>query len=217
MVSGRDAFIAELRRRLTSGIPSNPIRPVTPAATPPPVEYVPDARDPVTAFTEEATALGVTVEDAEGHPGELARRVCAEREVRSAVVSDDPECSGLTAVLQDAGISLAAAGDLDGIAAADIGITGASYGIARTGSLVVDSGRAGARTASLLPPIHLALLRREAVLPDVGTLLRDLEHHLPGGLPSNLVLITGPSKSADIELQLTVGMHGPRELIVGLM
>jgi L-lactate dehydrogenase complex protein LldG len=77
--------------------------------------------------------------------------------------------------------------------------------------------RAGSRTASLLPPVHLALVRRDAIVATPGDLLRHLPERLPDGLPSNLVLITGPSRSADIELQLTVGVHGPRELVIGLL
>ena len=108
-------------------------------------------------------------------------------------------------------------GDIAATAGADLGITGAVCGIALTGSLIVGSGRAGARTASLLPGVHLALLPRDAILPTPGHLFRDLPATLPDGLPSNLVLITGPSRSADIEMQLTIGVHGPRHLVIGLL
>lgn len=98
--------------------------------------------------------------------------------------------------------------------AADLGVTGAVCGIALTGTIVVDSSRAGGRLASLLPPLHLALLPIDAMVADAGEVLRALPARR---LPSNLVFVTGPSKSADTELVLTVGVHGPRKVVVALL
>ena len=216
-MSGRDAFIARVRERLAGGIPDNPLRPVADlGGVVPPVAYAADLGDPVASFTAAATALGAEV--VAGTPAhDLVRRVCAERGVQRAVVSDDPECAGVAEVLRDSGVTVVALGDTAATATADLGVTGTAYGIALTGSLVVDSRRAGGRAASLLPPVHLALLPAAAILPTPGDLFRHLGERVPDGLGSNLVLITGPSRSADIELQLTVGVHGPRELLIGLL
>lgn len=93
--------------------------------------------------------------------------------------------------------------------AADIGITSADWGIAETGTLVMRARPGHERLASLLPPVHVAIIERAQLLPD----LLDLFHQLRGegleNLPSNITLITGPSKTGDIELQLTTGVHGP--------
>jgi L-lactate dehydrogenase complex protein LldG len=102
-------------------------------------------------------------------------------------------------------------------AAVDLGVTGAAYGIALTGSVVVAADRAGCRTASLLPPVHVAIVRVGRLLATPEELFRHLPRRFPDGMPSNLVLITGPSRSADIELQLTLGVHGPRALWVVLV
>lgn len=212
----RAAFLAHVTERVHGGLPDNPVRPLTAEAAPPRIAYAVDLDDRVDAFTRALESLTGTVEDATDRAG-LISRVVAERDVKRAVVSNDPECDGVEDLLRDLGVEVVALGDVASSAEADLGVTGAAYGIALTGSLVIDSSRAGARTASLLPPIHLALLRRDAILPDPGALLRDLAARLPGGLPSNLVLVTGPSKSADIELILTIGVHGPRELVVGLL
>jgi L-lactate dehydrogenase complex protein LldG len=103
--------------------------------------------------------------------------------------------------------------DAAAAATADIGFTGARAAVARTGSIVVDSGRAGGRTASLLPPLHVAVVRAAAIVAEPG----DVWRALGPPMPSNLVQITGPSRSADIELVITLGVHGPRALWVGIV
>lgn len=143
-------------------------------------------------------------------------QVCHLHGASRAVISADPECNGLLAALREAGID---AHPLDGIARsaeADIGITGAMYGVALTGSIVVDASRAKGRTASLLPPVHVALVRVNNLLATPGEVFERLASQ-GNALPSNLVLITGPSRSSDIEMQLTLGVHGPQTLIVLLL
>jgi L-lactate dehydrogenase complex protein LldG len=213
----REAFLGRVRERLHAGIPDNPLRPVADlGGVVPPVDYAVDVSDPVAAFSAAAGALGAEVHEVDD-ASSLVREVCGELGARRAVVSRDPECDGVADLLGELGVAVVAPGDIGETAESELGITGAAYGIALTGSLVVDSRRAGARTASLLPPVHLALLRKPAILPTAGDLFRHLPDRLPDGLPSNLVLITGPSRSADIELQLTIGVHGPRRLVIGLL
>ena len=88
---------------------------------------------------------------------------------------------------------------------ADIGITSADIAIAETGTLVVCSKAGQERMSSLVPPIHVAIITADQIVPD----LLDAIPRLPQPLPSSAVLITGPSKTGDIELQLTTGVHGP--------
>jgi L-lactate dehydrogenase complex protein LldG len=101
------------------------------------------------------------------------------------------------------------------IAGAGLGITGADYAVAETGSVVVIPRRGLSRLVSLVPPVHLAVVRpRDLVetLDDVF-LLRRLEYYRNGGdMGSYLNFITGPSRTADIEQTLVVGVHGPREV-----
>lgn len=212
----RRAFLATVRDRVGGGLPTNHVRPLTADPSPAPIDYAVDLTDLTATFTQSLEALTGRVDDAADRDGYI-RELVASRQVRRAVVSRDPECAGVEDLLRGIGVEIVDLGDVSASATADLGITGAVHGVALTGSLVVDSTRAGARGASLLPPLHLALLRRDAILPDAGALFRHLPERLPDGLPSNLVLITGPSKSADIELILTVGVHGPKELIVGLL
>ncbi len=100
------------------------------------------------------------------------------------------------------------------IAESDIGITGADYAVAETGSVIVLPRRGLSRLVSVLPPVHIAVVRREDVIGTLDDLfiLRRLEYHSNGGdMGSYLNFITGPSRTADIEQTIVVGVHGPRE------
>ena len=97
-------------------------------------------------------------------------------------------------------------------AAADLGITSADYVLADTGTLVMLSSQREARLISLLPPAHLAVVRRERILTGLDELLTALPD--PAAETSSMVLITGPSRTADIEQILVRGVHGPGQLTV---
>jgi len=103
---------------------------------------------------------------------------------------------------------------------ADIGVTAVDYALADTGTLVVLTGRGRARTASLLPPIHVALVKPAQIisgLTDLFPLLRAEKNFSNQNMSSAVTFITGPSRTADIELTLVVGVHGPQQLHVILM
>jgi len=100
-----------------------------------------------------------------------------------------------------------------------VGLTGVHAALAATGSVVVVSGNGRPRAASLLPPIHIAVVSATQIVPDLESWwtaqkeagLDQLRQH------SNVVVITGPSRTADIAMQLVMGMHGPRELHLVLL
>lgn len=98
--------------------------------------------------------------------------------------------------------------------AADVGISSVDYAVAETGSLVVCSKPGQERMVSLLPPVHVALVDEAIIVPDLYDVFSRLQQQDPQALPSNLAFITGPSKTGDIELQLTTGVHGPGRWIV---
>jgi L-lactate dehydrogenase complex protein LldG len=95
-------------------------------------------------------------------------------------------------------------------ATAHLGITGADYALADTGTLVLLAGMEEARMISLLPPIHLAVVSRGRILTNLDELLRILPY--PAQSSSSMVLITGPSRTADIEQILIRRVHGPGDL-----
>lgn len=94
----------------------------------------------------------------------------------------------------------------------DAGITGCRGAIAETGTLVLWPDAQEPRLLSLVPPIHLVLLEAGSIRSTFLDIL--FEEGWSRGMPTNALLITGPSKSADIEQTLSYGVHGPQELIV---
>lgn len=93
---------------------------------------------------------------------------------------------------------------------ADIGITSADYALAETGTFVMLSSSQEARMISLLPPAHVAIFPRSRLLANLDELLAILPS--PAEQTSSMVLITGPSRTADIEQILVRGVHGPGEI-----
>jgi L-lactate dehydrogenase complex protein LldG len=95
-------------------------------------------------------------------------------------------------------------------AAADVGITSADYALSDTGTLVMIASPAEARLVSLLPIMHLAIVPRERILTGLDELFTLLPR--PADQTSSMVLITGPSRTADIEQILVRGVHGPGQI-----
>ena len=98
---------------------------------------------------------------------------------------------------------------------ADVGMTGTDYALAETGSLVIMPRRGLSRLVSLVPPVHIAIVRPEEVLESLHDLflLRRLEYYWQGGeMGSYLNFITGPSRTADIEMTIVKGVHGPKSV-----
>jgi L-lactate dehydrogenase complex protein LldG len=102
---------------------------------------------------------------------------------------------------------------------AEMGITGVDYGLADTGTLVLMARSDQDRLTSLLPPMHIAVLQTNQILTGLDELcvrlMLDMEEGR--GLNSCITFITGPSKTADIEMTLVRGIHGPKELHVILL
>jgi L-lactate dehydrogenase complex protein LldG len=158
----------------------------------------------------------------------VLERICRARGARSVVTWATPRL-GI-----DAGPTLAAAGIAvhampatvppleerrrlrDVIARADVGVTGAELAIAETGTLVLRSAAGQPRSTSLLPACHVALFDRAALvetLEQVGIALEAWHEGVPSeGQGAVINFITGPSRTADIELTLTRGVHGPKEV-----
>jgi L-lactate utilization protein LutB len=101
------------------------------------------------------------------------------------------------------------------LARADLGLSGVDYVIAETGTLVLMARSGQMRGVSLLPPVHVAVARISqviATLADYLLLAQAAEADLQQHLTSCVSFVTGPSRTGDIELKLTVGVHGPGEL-----
>jgi L-lactate dehydrogenase complex protein LldG len=124
-------------------------------------------------------------------------------------VSDSPVIRKLVATLSPSAEVIENGSALD-LFNCDVGITGAQWAIADTGTLVLESEKEFSRLTSLVPPVHICLLEPKNIR---RTMLEILEI-VKTDLNPVITFITGPSRTSDIELTLAIGVHGPRELHV---
>jgi len=96
--------------------------------------------------------------------------------------------------------------------AVEAAVTTAAGAVADTGAIILRPTAAEPRLMSLVPPIHIAVLRAEDIFASLDDAMA--AGSWPSDMPTNMLLISGPSKTADIELILAFGVHGPKELIV---
>jgi L-lactate dehydrogenase complex protein LldG len=137
-----------------------------------------------------------------------------EQNIRRATVWETPRLKllGIAEILNSLGVNLVSpnAGKYE-MATCDLGVTEADYLLPETGTLVLQSSAGKPRAVSLLPRVHLAIVRPEMLRADMHQVFAEAkERHY-------LVFITGPSRTADIELTVTLGVHGPRNLYVWMM
>jgi L-lactate dehydrogenase complex protein LldG len=118
----------------------------------------------------------------------------------------------LSQLLLDNGLQFASPGNKDEMAKADIGITEADFAIAETGTIVLIANERQPRLVSLLPPIHVAIMKSNIIVENLDELFFLVKNSSEP--TSCMTFITGPSRTADIELNLSLGVHGPKELLV---
>jgi len=102
------------------------------------------------------------------------------------------------------------------LAGIDIGLTFIDYGIAETGTLVLDSSSEEVRLATMISEVHIAILPQSKIRQNAYALKEELKKSM-GSYPNYMAFITGPSRTADIERVLAIGVHGPLELHVLLL
>lgn len=96
----------------------------------------------------------------------------------------------------------------------EVGITSCEFLIAHTGSVMVSAAMGGGRQLSVYPPIHVVVARKDQLVDYIGAAYTNIQNKYERRLPSQITMITGPSRTADIEKTLVMGAHGPRELHV---
>jgi len=219
----RQHILATLRAGLKAAPLGVPAPPARPASLPASLVIGPDAwarLAEVLAPLDVRLRLAASPAEAAQHVADIARERGAQSYARwehmpagCGVLDMDEALAGLSRVVHIDG------GCCQALAHVDMGLTFAQAALVDSGSLVLVAGRERPRSVSLLPPTHLCLLPRSALLPDVSALPELLRAHVDaaGQLPSCLNLVTGPSSTADIELVLVRGVHGPGALeVVGL-
>ena len=103
------------------------------------------------------------------------------------------------------------------LAGCDVSITGCECLVARTGSIVMSAAQLSGRTTSVYAPIHICIAYSNQLVPDIKDALQLVKDKYGDNLPSLITFATGPSRTADIEKTLVVGVHGPKEVYVFLV
>jgi L-lactate dehydrogenase complex protein LldG len=177
----------------------------------------PSPGDWMTLFTKHCSDLKteiVVAADAAAAQEQLRRLALAEQWQRVAThgageAAEAAGALGLPVLSTDGGY------DAKELEACDAGISGCDALIAQTGSILLTARSGGGRALSVLPPHHVVVARREQLVPDLPAAFAWLHHcYGPADWPSMMTLITGPSRTGDIERILVLGAHGPKKLTV---
>src|SRR2546423_2455704 len=225
--SDQGRVLADVRRALgrSATVRPEPLEPFVEASAE--GEAATSREELVERFAFEASAVGAHVHRANS-VGELAgavARVCADADVREVALSGATLFAelDLSARLAAHGLSSFEASDfgadehdefvarLEGCGA---GVTAADYAIAETGTVALGSDEEGALLVSLLPAIHVAVLRASQIVGSLGAAIEKLKAaRIARAEPCrSATFITGPSRTSDVELVLSIGVHGPKEL-----
>jgi L-lactate dehydrogenase complex protein LldG len=214
MSEARERILARLRQARDSTPAFGSERPVAAEVTIPPSQRLAQFRACLEAVRAQVHVIPT------GGVATLLRRLVKERGVRRLLCGADGPLGpllraafagteGTTLVGYDAGIESWKEDLFYGI---DAAVTSSLGGIAETGSIILWPDPAEPRLMSLVPPVHFVLVEAaqiHATLDEAMRVQRWAER-----MPTNALLISGPSKSADIEQTLAYGVHGPKELVV---
>jgi len=228
--STKERILGDIRRALHGSAPSAPVVPEKQSRrSAEEILRTSELRrsDLVEQFESELTRLGVQFCRARNfdEASRYVEQVAIERQARQVVTWDAPiiSQSGVGPRLSEHGIDVLTEDTDDFLATAalaEIGISGVDYAISDTGTLVLVAQKGQARSISLLPPIHIALVKVDQLVSGIGDLfelLAPVAARDGQDLWSAITFITGPSRTADIELKLVVGVHGPQQLHVVLL
>jgi len=222
-VSGFDTVVGRIRRAMNSGATQEPTN-SDDAHARSPVQPELAAGELRAQFAAALTAVG-------GHPIEAPDEAGAIEQIAALLHSCGLRSAALGAGITTDSASAAArlsregfdvtdvpsydgqqTGLKEALSSIDAGIVEADYGIGPTGTLVMIAHPARPRSLSLLPPINIVLLRTGRILPNLAAALRAVGPQTIAAHP--MVMVTGPSRTADIEKRIVIGVHGPKELYV---
>ena len=208
--SARDEILDAIRSALGR-------RPGQPAPLVPPTARVParvpgSADDEIKVLLDEISKLGGRTRwlDADDFKDALIELIEVET-IRKASLWQTAELQalGVSEILSGQGVKIVSSqAGKNALAQCDLGVTGVDVALPETGTLVLRASPPQPRAVSLLPRVHLALVRPANLRADLVTVLREMR------ADPYAVFVTGPSRTADIELTVTIGVHGPQVLYV---
>ena len=186
-MTSRETILNSIRTHLAASPPDDYPKPMfaDPIAAPSPASLVDLFRENVEAVNGHCIVTR--------NAAEAVRRIITDLGSHKVAVSDAPPAA-------------------DKIFNYEVGITAAQAAIAETGTLVLDSARERNRLISLVPPVHIAIVNASSIFQTLAEALAFI--YQDGNVSPAVTFITGPSRTADIELTLAIGVHGPQQLYV---
>lgn len=183
------------------------------------------AKGQIQTFVEKATAAGAQVEEV-NNLAEVQTRIAqivAEEKIEKIIVADEEITRQIDwqELQQQSGCLVQFSSELEGdayrsfVLAAHLGITGCKYALAETGTVILEHSHANERLVSHAPNYYMCIVRKEQILRDRLVLAAVLETDQPK--PAVWTLVTGVSRTADVAMQVVLGMHGPRQVTIFLI
>jgi L-lactate dehydrogenase complex protein LldG len=202
MSSSKDNILSKIREALVKPVPLP-----FPQAENNLDVYLPQSDDLTVMFAQNFTGLLGKFAYCENHQ-ELTQQL---KEIIAAKNWKEVYCveNGLKYLFQKNGFSDFSTRSL---AESDVAITSCELLVARTGTIVLSSALPEGRTASVYAPVHICVAESSQIVYDIGDALEHLKEKYGVKLPSMISFATGPSRTADIEKTLVVGVHGPKEV-----
>ena len=214
-IEARQAILSSIREHLAASKPFD-VQSVHPHISQPPVSLksAGDDGNNVELFRQalEAVSGRCVIVHSEDEAALAIQRIIDDAKAQRVAISDGPLVKKTLARVKTKALFLAEPNQSE-LFDCDVGITGAQWAIAETGTLVLESEHERNRLASLVPPIHVAIIESNRIrrtMSEALGLIKDDDV----GLSRAVTFITGPSRTSDIELTLAIGVHGPGELHV---
>lgn len=224
-IAARDAILGSIRQHLSASEPLNPIHAevseeqeqLFAAAARPRVDQ---SLSLIELFKQNLEAVGgyciVSLSESDV-AASLARIISNLRETplraRRIALSNAPELESFIKQIESDVDEIAVCPSPAELFGYDVGVSTAQAAIAETGTLVLESESERHRLVSLVPPVHIAIIEASRIVLTLGEALAAV-HRAGFELSPTVTFITGPSRTADIELTLAIGVHGPQELYV---
>ena len=148
----------------------------------------------------------------ESEAAEVLSAIIAEKSAARVAISDSPPVKKICGFLK-VNAEFIENAPPEALFESDLGVTGAQWAIAETGTLVLEAESERHRLTSLVPPVHVCILEARRIRQSLGEILAILQEDLS----RTITFVTGASRTSDIELTLAIGVHGPGELHVILI
>jgi L-lactate dehydrogenase complex protein LldG len=167
---------------------------------------------------ERKEACQLLVSGCEAPLSDAAGNLCDQKQqkVMAAPLLSEEQTRALATLCEQRGIGFVREGLRKYLSGIDIGLTMVDFGIAETGTLVIDSSSEEVRLATMISEVHVAVLPKKRIRAEAFEIEADLRQ-LMGTAPNYAAFITGASRTADIERVLALGVHGPLELHILLL